>query len=214
MMGCNPAQVTGWPSPMAGTPAQNGNNEAGNNDSSRRTVALAAGWPTPKTPTGGAESAERKKELGRTESGGGDLQAVSQLAGWTTPQAMEPDAEMRPSRAATGRTTDYLGRQAHLTAGWLTPSANEDAAGTANGDMQNMLSHQAMLTGSEANGSTAATGNKDVYRLNVHFSRWLQGYPVEWQHCADTATASSRKSPRSSSKPTSKQNQKLPNWLS
>jgi len=31
---------------MAGTPAQNGNNEAGNNDSSRKTVALS-GWPTP-----------------------------------------------------------------------------------------------------------------------------------------------------------------------
>ena len=38
-----------WPTPMAGTPAQNGNNEAGNNDSSRRTVALVTGapWSTP-----------------------------------------------------------------------------------------------------------------------------------------------------------------------
>jgi hypothetical protein len=33
---------------MAGTPAQNGNNEAGNNDSSRKTVELA-GWATPLT---------------------------------------------------------------------------------------------------------------------------------------------------------------------
>jgi hypothetical protein len=40
------AQMAGWPSPMAGTPAQNGYNEAGNNDSSRRTVDLV-GWPTP-----------------------------------------------------------------------------------------------------------------------------------------------------------------------
>ena len=40
-------QLAGWPTPMAGTPAQNGNNEAGNTDSSRRTVALVAGpWPT------------------------------------------------------------------------------------------------------------------------------------------------------------------------
>ena len=30
----------GWPTPMAGTPAQNGNNAAGNNDSSRKTVDL------------------------------------------------------------------------------------------------------------------------------------------------------------------------------
>ena len=39
-------QLAGWPSPMAGTPAQNGNSAAGNNDSSRQTVALA-GWATP-----------------------------------------------------------------------------------------------------------------------------------------------------------------------
>jgi hypothetical protein len=42
------ASLAGWPTPMAGTPAQNGNNPAGNTDSSRRTVALA-GWPTPVT---------------------------------------------------------------------------------------------------------------------------------------------------------------------
>lgn len=30
--------LAGWPTPMAGTPAQNGNNAAGNNDSSRKTV--------------------------------------------------------------------------------------------------------------------------------------------------------------------------------
>ena len=40
------AYLAGWPTPMAGTPAQNGNNEAGNTDSSRKTVALA-GWATP-----------------------------------------------------------------------------------------------------------------------------------------------------------------------
>ena len=37
-------------------------------------------WPTPRTITGGAESAERKRELGRTASGGGDLQSA--VASW------------------------------------------------------------------------------------------------------------------------------------
>lgn len=32
--------LAGWPTPMAGTPAQNGNNAAGNNDSSRKTVEV------------------------------------------------------------------------------------------------------------------------------------------------------------------------------
>lgn len=36
-------RVVGWPTPMAGTPAQNGYNEAGNTDSSRKTVALVSG---------------------------------------------------------------------------------------------------------------------------------------------------------------------------
>jgi hypothetical protein len=33
--------LAGWPTPMAGTPAQKGNNAAGNNDSSRKTVELS-----------------------------------------------------------------------------------------------------------------------------------------------------------------------------
>jgi hypothetical protein len=41
--------AAGWPTPMAGTPAQNGNNAAGNNDSSRKTVELVSGWATPTT---------------------------------------------------------------------------------------------------------------------------------------------------------------------
>jgi hypothetical protein len=45
------ASLAGWPTPMAGTPAQNGNNAAGNNDSSRKTVDVVpwhlAGWTTP-----------------------------------------------------------------------------------------------------------------------------------------------------------------------
>jgi len=53
----------------------------------RRSGSGYTSWPTPKTPTGGPESAERKQELGRTESGGGDLQAVAQMAAWPTPQS-------------------------------------------------------------------------------------------------------------------------------
>ncbi len=39
---------TGWPTPMAGTPAQRGYNRAGNTDSSRKTTAILVGWATPK----------------------------------------------------------------------------------------------------------------------------------------------------------------------
>jgi len=50
------ACLTGWPTPMAGTPAQNGNSAAGNNDSSRKTVDAISwhlgGWPTPQARDG------------------------------------------------------------------------------------------------------------------------------------------------------------------
>lgn len=38
------AMLSGWPTPMAGSPATEEYNAAGNNDSSRKTVALVAGW--------------------------------------------------------------------------------------------------------------------------------------------------------------------------
>lgn len=73
------AWLTGWPTPMAGTPAQNGNNAAGNNGSSRRTVALS-GWPTPTAALAG--KGVRSTEGGIREamrSHGPDLAAVSCL---------------------------------------------------------------------------------------------------------------------------------------
>ena len=76
------------------------------------------GWPTPKTPTGGAESGARKKELGRMESGGGDLGA----AAWPTPRAEDAESSgMRHSRAVA----DTMTAVASL-AGWPTPVANDD----------------------------------------------------------------------------------------
>ena len=42
-------------------------------------------WPTARAITGGAELGQRKKDLGRLDSGGGDLQAAAST--WTTPQA-------------------------------------------------------------------------------------------------------------------------------
>lgn len=97
-------------------------------------AATLAGWPTPRTPTGGAESAERKKELGRENSGGGDLQAAALLAGWSTPSSR--DWKDSPGMSTTGQNPDgsersrldQLPRQAHL-AGWITPSATDGERG-------------------------------------------------------------------------------------
>jgi len=57
------ANLAGWPTPMAGTPAQKGYNAAGNNDSSRKTVELA-GWPTPAVDQFRSRSGDRINEMG------------------------------------------------------------------------------------------------------------------------------------------------------
>ena len=56
----------------------------------------ATAWPTPRTITGGAESGARKQELGRTDSGGGDLQAAAQ--NWPTPTVQDGCNTAGPSQ--------------------------------------------------------------------------------------------------------------------
>jgi hypothetical protein len=121
------AVFAGWPTPMAGTPAQNGNNEAGNIDSSRRTVAMA-GWPTPT-----AQDHSRGVNPPRPHDTGIPLSQMVAMIG--------------PARL------------------------------TARGEL---------LIGSTA-------GMESGGQLNPAHSRWLMGYPPEWDDCAVTAMPSSRK---------------------
>lgn len=70
-------------------------------------------WPTPRAMSGGAESAKRKKELGRTQSGGGCLQSA--VKDWPTPSARDwkdtPGMSIvRPDRAGSARKADQLPR--------------------------------------------------------------------------------------------------------
>jgi hypothetical protein len=94
------AQTAGWPTPMAGTPAQNGNNAAGNNDSSRKTVALAA-WPTPTT-----RDYRFANALPWSERGGGtkgeqlNNQAVHMLAANPQPARRTASGEMLTGSSA------------------------------------------------------------------------------------------------------------------
>lgn len=88
---CGASDCSSWPSPMAGAAGTEDYNAAGNSDFSRKAMDLANAmleqWAAPRTITGGGESAERKKELGRMESGGGDLQSQAQQ--WSAPRATD-----------------------------------------------------------------------------------------------------------------------------
>ena len=75
---------------------------------------------------------------------------------------------------------------------WLTPAANEDAAGSIHGKMQQMLTHQVKRADMEA---TLAGG-----QLNPTWVAWLMGFPLDWLSCVALAMLSSHSVRRSSTK--------------
>jgi len=99
-------EFSSWPTPMAGTPAQNGNNPAGNTDSSRKTGALVAGWPTPNCPRKNDSDATAGRIYASKKQA--DLPEVAWLASWVptpvTPGCFE-DSFLIPADAAAWSTS-------------------------------------------------------------------------------------------------------------
>lgn len=141
-----------------------------------------SGWPTARTPSGGPESRERKQELGRTESGGSDLQAVALMAGWSTASARDwKDSE---GMALTGtnpdgseRTrTDQLPRQAQL-AGWVTAKAEDgESAGmrwgrgradTLTAQATHLSAWPTPMAGTPPQNGNSGAGNSDSVRRTM-----------------------------------------------
>lgn len=127
------------------------------------------------------------------------------LTGWPTATTRDykdggnPDVNV-PLNALLGRVV--------WLAGWPTPLTVPDSP-TSHGQLSGQLRRSMeacrsvgpiRLThlGQMLTGCTAEITNGG--RLNPAHSRWLMGYPPEWDDCAVTAMPSSQKSPKSSSK--------------
>src|ERR1700674_270770 len=91
------ARPMGWPTPMAGTPKQKGYNEAGNTDSSRKTVALLSGWPT-------TRSSDAEKNV-RTIEG-----SAREMARKGTAQDLNQAATLTYGPCANGSHTQMVDR--------------------------------------------------------------------------------------------------------
>ena len=147
---------------------------------------------------------------GSTRSRLDQLPRVAQLAGWATARAEDSESSgMRHGRGVADTLTD----QAVHLAGWPTPMAGTPAQNGNNAAGNNDASRAtvAAVTGLTPTGSSAATESTAGFQLNPRFSLWLMGFPTSWHDAGvsalrslkEQATPSSRKSPRSSSPPTS-----------
>lgn len=202
----------GWPTPLAnnGKGAGNFNRQGGVN---LQTAALLTGWPTPAAnefePKDLQKLLERREKYS-TKYGNNGFgltlgQSVHLLAGWPTPTTIDNNQIAGQGAAANApKRGTTLGGAARLSA-WPTPTATDGKGGYQGGRIRNgKLSTDRLDVAAQIAGPARLTVSGVMLigsiarmesggQLDPDHSRWLMGFPPEWEDCAPTETLSTLK---------------------
>ncbi len=202
----------GWPTPLAnnGKGAGNFNRQGGVN---LQTAALLTGWPTPAAnefePKDLQKLLERREKYS-TKYGNNGFgltlgQSVHLLAGWPTPTTIDNNQIAGQGAAANApKRGTTLGGAARLAA-WPTPTATDGKGGYQGGRIRNgKLSTDRLDVAAQIAGPARLTVSGVMLigsiarmesggQLDPDHSRWLMGFPPEWEDCAPTETLSTLK---------------------
>lgn len=168
----------------------------------RTSECAPTGWPTPvaqednKSIEAHLAMKQRIGERDGTHSKRTEITSLQVMAksAWPTPNAMEGG---QTSRGGERKGELLMGG----LVGWLTPKCpsggGRETRETPGGGLRK-LEDQALLaaSGETASGCPAETGKRG--QLNPALSRWLMGFPPEWDDCAATVTLSSSRKRRRS----------------
>lgn len=159
-------------------------------------------WPTPRSSDGEKNVRTLEGALSEIRRKGGpqDVAQAAAITGWPTPTTRD---HKDGKECANVPTNSLLGREVWRAA-WGTPtvqnsrhgsySASEEKRNPNNLHNQCYLAQPIRMTadGQKLTGSDAGMGSSG--QLNPAHSRWLMGFPPEWDDCAVTAMQSFRKS--------------------
>lgn len=157
------SDCSSWPTPMAGTPAQNGNNAAGNSDFSRRTMDLHAQWRTPSdiSKRGGSQHPDKRI------AGGHVVNLEDQAEHWATPCARDHFPPHAPEYVAAKKAQGHGMR-----------NLNDEAAHWPTPQLGNRKSRRAM-TASAANGRRSGGGQSSPPGLEQMAELMMGDVPAE-----------------------------------